>query len=270
MAQMIVERFSRKGVVGQPYDSSLQRTKGFRVYGNNTAVAAKQIVEITTNPAAADNATLTVGGVNYKFVASGEGADEVVIGASATATAAALVTKINANNTLVGATSSAARVTITAKAVGADGNSIPCFTNTPAKITVIGGNFLFGGCDANMTAIVGRVYTYDASDAGKVVMGQTGAVAGILKGPYQLANYNNLKDNLGVANGTIGEIMRFGTAWVRVTTDVTPAHKVVYNNTDGSLSGVTGDAPTGNTVLANARYLGSAQAGDIVGVELSY
>lgn len=269
MAQMIVERFSRKGVVGQPYDSSLQRTKGFRVYGNNTAVAAKQIVEIKTNPAADDNATLTVGGVNYKFVASGTGADEVVIGASATATATNLAEKVNAN-ALVEAAASGARVTITAKVVGADGNSIPCFTNTPAKITVIGGNFLYGGCDANMTAIVGRVYTYDASDANKVVMGQTGAVAGILKGPYQLANYNNLKDNLGVANGTIGEIMRFGTAWVRVTTDVTPAHKVVYNNTDGSLSGVTGDAPTGNTVLANARYLGSAQAGDIVGVELSY
>lgn len=286
--QKIVERFSRKGAVGQKYDSSLQRKRAFKVYGGTTAVAASIKVVLSANPTAGD--TITIGDVEYKFVtalSSPAALNEVVIGAAASNTATNLKDAVLGGsggstfsadqpaNPVATASASSATVTVTAKATGAKGNEIAIATSNATAI-VFGTNHLYGGADADKTAFVGRGFSYDSADAEKVNMGLPSgasgdaAFAGIFTGPLQLANFNNFEDNLGIRNGSQGEIMRFGTCWVRVTTDVNPTMNVFINVSDGSFAGSASSSLSGHVALGKARFLGVAKKDDIVGIELSY
>lgn len=108
--------------------------------------------------------TVTVGGRVYTLVAALTGAaDEVLIGASATATAQALKNAINGNEATfevthgsetdhpsVVASGAAAAITLTAKAAGADGNAVTTVeSGTGASFAAA---TLTGGTDAKDTA----------------------------------------------------------------------------------------------------------------------
>ena len=109
--------------------------------------------------------TVTIGGRVYTLVAALTGAaDEVLIGASATATALNLKNAINGDEATVGithgsttdhpsvvATSSAGAVTVTAKAAGTAGNAIT--TTETSAVASWGGAVLSGGTGAQATGV---------------------------------------------------------------------------------------------------------------------
>lgn len=125
--------------------------------------------------------TITVGTRVYTLVAALTGAaDEILVGASATATAQAFKNAINGNTATLGVThgattdhpsvvasGAAAAITLTANAAGTGGNSIA--TTESGSGTSFGAATLTGGTDAKATApaAIGVVmYAYDNSLGG--------------------------------------------------------------------------------------------------------
>lgn len=127
--------------------------RGINVVYSDTAVAASGTGTFTGAPVAGQ--TMTIAGVTITARASGAVANEYNIGASVTATAANLVTAINASSNLSGvvtATSLAGVVTITSVVPGPIGNQIPTvdvdtdnFTFAQAALT--------GGSQAHLTTL---------------------------------------------------------------------------------------------------------------------
>jgi len=281
--QTSIERKLRKGVIGAIADSSLKRGNPLRVDAGTSSVKATLAATIATNPAAND--TITIGGQVYKFVSSLAAANDVKIGSTAADTATNLGNAINKGtgegttygtgtvaNASVSATVASAVITLSAKDAGFAGNLIKVETSVTAKITFTG-NYLTGGIDEKFPASVGRAYTYDTTD-GVAKMGGTGAFAGIMVGPSEYANWNNLFDTLCVPNGTPADLIKFGRVWVRVTGAVSRGDVPCFKQSDGSFVGVASSpetsAPTGYTKLDKAVFTVAADAGDIAVIELSY
>ena len=150
-----------------------------RIFGR-----AVQTATLSSNPAAGD--TLTIGANTITFVASGAGAGQVNIGATAALTAAALTSYINANTAtlLVEATvgNGGNALTIGTNAGGTSGNGM-AISKTGTNIT-LGGATLAGGTP--------RVVSSRAIGLGPMY-----------------SNYYNQKQTLaefGVANGTLTQV----------------------------------------------------------------
>lgn len=282
--QTIVERKSRKGVIGMIADSSLKRGRPLRVSAGTGSAKASLAVTVDTNPSNAE--TITIAGQTYKFVTnltSPAVANEVKIGAAAANTASNLAAAITAGtgagsvygegtvaNADVTASVASAVITLTAKEAGYAGNLLGYTASVAAHFTSTG-NYLTGGKDEKYPVTVGNAYTYSATE-GEATMGGTGNFAGVMVGPNEYANYNNLADSLNAPNGTVADLLKFGCIWVRVTGAVVIGDVACFKQTDGSFVGVaaSASAPSGYTKLDKAVFTTAAQAGDIAIVELSY
>lgn len=101
-------------------------------------VAASASITLTGLPIAAE--TITVGTQTFTAVASGAGADEFNIGATADETALNLANAINADSALgpvLTATPNAGVITLTCKDIGDEGNAI-ALTSTLTNVAVVG------------------------------------------------------------------------------------------------------------------------------------
>jgi phage tail sheath gpL-like len=136
------------------------------------AIAASGTIAIGTNPAASD--TLTVFGTPITFVASGATGNQVNIGASATATQAALQTFLaaSADTNISKATYVNANGVITAtdKTPGAAGNSLTLATSVSSKITLSGAT-LSGGLNGGAAATGSVSFTGTTTAAGVLHLG---------------------------------------------------------------------------------------------------
>lgn len=131
------------------------------------AVAAEGTITITT--AAADD-TVTIGGIEYTFVAAIDAPYEVLIGADATATAANLAASINGGvlntpaNPRVFAEAALGVVTLTATVPGANGNDI-ALAEDGAAIAVSGAELTGGtGFSFNETGLIVGEWVYLGGD----------------------------------------------------------------------------------------------------------
>jgi len=281
--QTVIERKLRKGVIGAIADSSMKRGRPFRVNAGTSSVAASLAVTVATNVVAND--TITIAGQTYKFVASVSEVNDVKVGTTAADSASYLAAAITGGagagtnygtgtvvNAKVTASVASAVITLTAKEAGYTGNLLGYTTSDSAatKFTSTG-KYLTGGKDEQFPACVGRAYTFSATE-GVVDMGGTGAFAGIMVGPSEYANRNNLKDSLCVPNNTVADLLTFGRIWVRVTGAVTAGQVACFKQSDGSFVGVgtLDSAPSGYTKLDKSVFITAADAGDIATVELSY
>lgn len=116
---------------------------------------ASGTITLGSNPSAND--TVVINGETYTFKASGTGVRDVVIGADATATAAALVAKLQLANAPTKTRSAsyvaaAGVVTVTYDEVGVDGNAFT-LAKTGTAVTVSGAT-LTGGTDGTGKRVV--------------------------------------------------------------------------------------------------------------------
>jgi len=264
--QTQVKRKLAVGTIGEVVDSSLAKHFVKDVYGATSPVKASGTV--TFSAAATANDTVTINGVVFTAKATATTDTEFAIGASATESAANLKVKVNAKLAGIVTSDNAAGVlTITAADYGYQGNEIAL----AASAATVSGAYLSGGVSEEGNAIIGRAFTQDASDINKANMGGTGAFCGILTGPKQYANRNNLRDELGIKNGTAGQLTTFGRVWVRTLAAVDPSKAVFFRNTDGSFKGETGGyTGAGWTKVTGAKWqYVTANADEIACVELS-
>lgn len=120
---------------------------------------------------------------------------------------------------------------------------------------------------------IGNAFTFAAAatDPSQVVMGGTGAFAGILVNGKELVRGAGLADGLTVADNTIGTICSMGRIWVKVEDAVQVGYLACYNNTTGAITGIaSGSAATGYTLIPNAKFVAvNAAADGLAVIELS-
>lgn len=126
------------------------------------AVAATSRITVVSQPHAGngDSDTLTVAGTTYMFVSDTPEEDEIEIGGTINATAAAIAAKLTADKTTLGLTSAIATQNVVAMIVspsGVAGNS-KILTTDGTRITKVA---FSGGSDRTSTIMVG--YGYDVS-----------------------------------------------------------------------------------------------------------
>lgn len=166
--------------IGTRWGSKLKGTREFEL----DAVTSTGLVAFSGVPSAAED--LTIGDQTYTFVASLSGvADEILIGATAAATAANLAAAVSATAGLAGSTYgtgtvanrsasasvSGVEVTLSATADGESGN-YTVLSGTPTNVTLTA---FSGGLDGGSQPLVfPRSGLYD--DAGRAVLGVPQAV----------------------------------------------------------------------------------------------
>lgn len=120
--------------------------------------AAAATGTVTFSAAASADDTFLINGVTFTAKASGATGNQFNVGATATASASALATAINASATalvsgLVSASSAAGVLTITAKLAGVTGNAITIAKGVDAgSVMTVSGARLTGGTAANNSA----------------------------------------------------------------------------------------------------------------------
>ncbi len=167
---------TRTSVIGSVGDNILRQASGTRASGT---------IQMTTIAANAEQ--ITVNGVQFTFLDTANltgAANEVEIGGSIAATITNLVSAINNSNSdgakkVVATASAADTVTVTADAVGTDGNNIVFFSaaTTPASFTVSNTGTMTGGqsvSDIGGTKAYGT-YTYTS----QVTAGNSITVGGV-------------------------------------------------------------------------------------------
>jgi hypothetical protein len=121
---------------------------------------------------------------------------------------------------------------------------------------------------------VGNAFTYSAvsTDPTQVVMGGTGAFAGILVNGKELVRSNGLEAGLTVADNSIGSICTMGHVWVKVDATIQVGYIACYNTTTGSISGIaSGSAPSGYELIPNAKFVAvNANADGLAVIELNW
>lgn len=124
-------------VTGVPSAGTFQLYNGSSTPPVNSTAATGTITLSSTGPA--DGNTVVIGGQTFTFKTTPSAATDIQIdgGANNTTTAASAVTKINANSTVVSATSALGVITLTARTTGTAGNAIT-LTKVGANIAVSG------------------------------------------------------------------------------------------------------------------------------------
>lgn len=259
--QNIVNEFQAKGVVGELASNALFSGKGYILQGTGAtaAVAASGTVTITTGQNVSAGDTVTVGGVVYTAVASGATGNQFDVGADADASAANIAAVIGGIAT---ATADDNVVTITASIAGVVGNSITLGASG-TNLTASGAN-LSGGADyvASNNATIGRAFTRVANSDNTVVMGGTGAYAGILILPKNQAIFNNLTATLTVPDGSVGSIMQSGYIYESLSTASNAGDSIYFVKATGALG--AGTASTGQTQIKGAQVIEGGAAGAVV------
>lgn len=106
---------------------------------------------------------------------------------------------------------------------------------------------------------VGRIFTVKdaSSDPTEVCVGGTGSIAGLLVNSKEYVRSNGLTAGLTVADNSVGQIMSFGRAWVKVPDAITITSEPVYNQATGEVTGIVagGTVSAGYTKIANAKFV---------------
>jgi hypothetical protein len=120
---------------------------------------------------------------------------------------------------------------------------------------------------------IGNAFTYEAdiTDPTQVVLGGTGAFAGILVNGKELVRSNGLEAGLTVADNSLGTVCTRGQVWVKVASAVKVGYLACYSNSTGAISGVaSGSAPSGYTLIPNAKFVAvNAEADGLAVIELN-
>lgn len=267
------------GKVGEFYDDSPRRVTPVKVIGT-TSAKAKATLTTTGNFSADD--TVTIGVQTYKFVASLSSpavAYEVALGASASASLTNLEKAINGTgtagteystgtekNALATASATTSTLVVTAKADGAEGNSI-AVAETSSSATFGTDSTLAGGTD-EVKAKIGVAFTFNAE--GEARVGGTGVFMGIAVNPEDYAIYNNFNPTMEIPSGIAGQLCTFGHILVKVTDSITVGQVAFYNNNDGTIKGGTaGASVAGYTEIKNSKFINfNAGANEVAVLEL--
>lgn len=120
---------------------------------SSNGTAASGTITIATNPT--DGKTIVIGGTTVTFVAQGAqaSANQVLIGASANATATNLAALINQRFPLLSAVAAAAVVTVTYRLKVATGNSYTLANGTAGASVTLSGATLSGGNDGTVVRV---------------------------------------------------------------------------------------------------------------------
>lgn len=269
------------GKVGEFYDDSPRRVTPVNVIGT-TSAKAKATLTTTGNFSAND--TVTIGVQTYKFVASLTSSPstipyEVVLGASASASLTNLEKAINGTgtagteysvgtekNALATASATTSTLVVTAKADGAEGNSV-AVAETSSSATFGTDSTLAGGTD-EVKAKIGVAFTFNAE--GEARVGGTGVFMGIAVNPEDYAIYNNFNPTMEIPSGIAGQLCTFGHILVKVTDSITVGQVAFYNNNDGTIKGGTaGASVAGYTEIKNSKFINfNAGANEVAVLEL--
>ena len=162
--------------------------------GDVTGVKASGTITFTGLPVA--NETITVNAIVYTFKATASLDTEITIGADATATAANVVSVVEANDSAIDAASVLGVVTISAAATGEYGNAMTLAET--ATNTAVSGATLTGGIDK-------VVITGDGVDALGTAIPTCAAIHGVLvtcsSGSVTAAITTIAKDTIAANNG---------------------------------------------------------------------
>lgn len=266
MAQTKVNEFQALGVPGTLSTDALKSVVASKVYGTAYSAATTATGSIIVDSVPSASATITIGDIEITFVSTTP-ADiyEIdVTGATAAGIASAMVIAINQSPDVAAAINEgdSAEIDLTARNAGAAGNSIPVASESAAfTITAMS-----GGADGVSTANpkIGNAFTFNSD--GDVVMGGTGAFAGILINPHNHAVYDNLNATLEIPDSSIGSLARAGYILVTMSTDASVGQAVYYAQGTGVLG--AGSASGTNTAIAGAKVTRGGAAGSLVEISL--
>lgn len=265
MVQTTVYRELSEGVEGNFYDNSPRRVAGYNLSGKAEVQATGQILVGSTNPSAND--TVSIAGQVYKFVASLSSANDVLIGASASASTTNLINAIN-GGTGAGTTYHAdtpknayveaivngdtnTTIDLTAIEGGASGNNINLAT-TIATGSVVA---MAGGVNPTYPTIA-RAFTFNSEN--NAVQGGSGVFCGVLVNSKEYANKNGVGNaSLQLYNGVQGSLCTMGRIFVKSATQVQVGYVAAFNQNDGSINAYAnaGSIPAGFTQIANAKFI---------------
>lgn len=267
MFQTQINQFLARGVEGEYADDSPHREQPYVLLSNTTtngAVATGSLA-FTANPA--NNDTVTIGSVVYRFVNTLAQANDIKIGAAATNTAQSLADAINGEGEQgvdyaagtdifldnVEASLSGTTLTLTAKEMGVVGNSIAlASSNTAITVTAFA-----GGVDAvEVLPTFAHAFTIGAED-GTAQIGGSGVFAGVLVNPKMYANYMNLRPSMKLPNGSQGGLCTFGHIFVNPASAYAIGYVAAYDQTTGRISAyVNSDSvPANAVVIPNSKFI---------------
>ena len=279
MFQTKVNQFLAKGVEGEYADDSPHREQPYVLLAQTTeGTAATGSLAFTANPA--DNDTVTIGSVVYRFKTTMEQANDVKIGSAATDTVLSLEKAVNndgeAGTDYFAGTSPAAGVTavassttlnLTATEPGIAGNSIALASSddnvTPTAFA--------GGTDSvSRLPHFGYAFT-NAEEDGTAIIGGDGVFAGVLTNPKMYANYANLEPSMTLPNGSQGGLCTFGHLFVKSAAAFAIGYIAAYDKVTGAISAyVNAEAvPSNAVVIPNSRFIKySGDAGTVAVLQL--
>lgn len=280
MVQTQVNKVLAKGIAGEYADDSPHREQGYILNANVIeGSAASGSLAFSANPA--DNDTVTIGAVVYRFKSTLEQANDVKIGAAATNTVASLEAAVNGDGTPgtdyfegtspvngVTASASGTTLTLTADENGAQGNSI-ALSSSDENVTPTA--FSGGVNDTVYLPTIAHAFTH-ADENGVAQVGGTGVFAGVLVNPKMFANYLNLNPTLTLPSGIQGGLCTFGHIYIQPDTAFAIGNVAAFDKLTGKINAyVNAEAvPSGSTLIPNAKFIKySGAAGDIATLELN-
>lgn len=280
MVQTQVNSTLAKGITGEYADDSPHREQGYILNANTIeGAAASGSLAFGANPA--DNDTVTIGAVVYRFKNTLEQANDIKIGTAATNTVTSLEAAVNGDGTAgtdyfegtspvngVTASASGTTLTLTADENGAQGNSI-ALSSSDENVTPTA--FSGGVNDTVYLPTIAHAFTH-TDENGVAQVGGTGVFAGVLVNPKMFANYLNLNPTLTLPSGIQGGLCTFGHIYIQPDTAFAIGNVAAFDKLTGKINAyVNAEAvPSGSTLIPNAKFIKySGAAGDVATLELN-
>ena len=110
--------------------------------------------------------------------------------------------------------------------------------------------------------VIGAAFTESGTD-GQAQIGGSGVFAGVLVNSKQYANYNNLDAALELPSGTQGSLCTFGKIYVQSLTAFAAGYAAAFDTTTGAISAYADTDSAEGTVIDNAKFVSSGDAGEI-------
>lgn len=281
MVQQQVNQYLARGIEGEYADDSPRREAGYVLLANTTAGStATGTLAFAANPA--DNDTVTVSSVVYRFKTTPAQANDIKLGAAVADTIASLEKTINGDGeegidyfagttsplTVVTAETDGNNLKLTATEEGLTGDSI-ALASSDANVTVTA---FSGGTEAVVrNPRFACAFTESADSEGLAQLGGNGLFAGLLVNPKMYVNYMNLEPTLELPNGSQGGLCTFGHVLVRSQSAFAIGNIAAYDKTTGRISAYVneGAIPSNAAVIPNSRFIRYAgNAGEVGILEL--
>lgn len=280
MFQTQVNQFMARGIEGEYADDSPRRETGYVLVANSTAGAAA-VGSLTFVAQPANNDTVTIGSVVFRFVNELTQANDIKIGAALTNTIASLEKTINGEGvegtdyaagtttplTNVIASVAGSVMTLTALEEGLEGNAI-ALASSDDNVTVA--PFAGGALATERLPRFACAFTH-TDENGICQLGGEGEFAGVLVNPKMYVNYMNLRPTLELPNGSQGGLCTMGHIYVKSSSAYAVGNIAAYDKTTGRISAYVnqGAVPANAVVIPHAKFIKySGQADEVACLQL--